>query len=223
MTKNLSESQRKNRNDKKRLQDLYNSIQRYKDTGERIVLKKAPTDAMDIMARKHGINVYDFYHGTISPVEQDRRRREYNTKQRNANKREAIKERGVYKGTGEQTISRTQEQEDFFNLPPEEQWEAHKKVQARRDILRGWNCPICRKMVPIDDEVTKENEGDIIVVKKIKGDKSYPFTFHADCYAGYLLAEHNKMIEKSRTVHQVNTSKELIKNYKNWKKKGDKI
>jgi len=222
LSKLLTESQRRNRNDKKRLQDLAKSILQYKETGKRIVLQKEPTDAMDILARKHGINIYDFFVGTISPEEQDRRRKAYNAKQREVNEREALKNNGVYKGTGEQLKEKEQYKKEFFALSADEQWAAHKAKQLIRDITRGWTCPICKGIMP---EVEDISEDDIVNYAQVrKGeDNKYLFLFHTDCYEPYLAGQYKRLAAKHRSVHQVNTSKELIENYTNWKKKGDKI
>ncbi len=222
MSKNLSTAQRRNRNDKKRLLNLAKSILLYKETGERIVLQKEPTPAMDILGRKNGINVYDFYHGTLSPQEQERRRLEYNEKQREVNKKVAIRDNGIYKGTGAQDkklSKKEQESIDYFKLKPEEQIAAHKAKQLIRDITRGWNCPICKNLMPDIIDISDDDIVNYAQVRKNKNNTDYLFFFHAECYDKYLDAKYKKLDEISRSVHAMNTSKELIEYYRNWGKK----
>ncbi len=208
-------SQLNRRNEKKRTRDFIKRVDEFLMTGRKIILKNPPNQDMVNYAASKGINAYDLCTKTLSPEEQERRRLEYNTNGRERNERDAIKNRGVYKGTGEQIKSRTQEQEEYFAMSKEDQLAAHKIVQDRRDVLNGFLCLSCKGIIPFNNitELANDEQGDYIIKKKkdING-RDANFTLHADCYAEYLL-------KRYRTVHQVNTTAELIKNYKNWGKK----
>lgn len=220
MSRGKTDWQRKRDNEKKRLNDYIVALDRFLAGGDRPVLKKEPTMAMVIHGDKYKTNTYDFYHGTLSPVEQERRRREYNAKQREQNKKDALATNGKYKGTGEQVISKTQEQEEYFKLDDDAQQEAHKKYQVIRDVQRGWRCPMCKNMVPDLVDLSHLEREDFIEVpmKSKSGDTTYPFVFHKACHAKYKDYES----KRKTIVHSVNTPAKMLERFLSWGKDGVK-
>ena len=205
------------KNDKKRLREFLQNLELFRSEGKRIILKKAPTPAMVVAANKYGLEARDLFHETLSPAEQQRRDDEVKAYEREQYGKQAMQTNGQYNPTGKQEKLSSHEEykKDYFSMSDEEMKAEHKRVQLNRDITRGWNCPICKGIIPeMNDLPSGDDEENYVKIDKTVKERECNFIFHKNCYAKWQEGE----AKKASAVHRVNTREQKLKEYLSWGK-----